>query len=166
MMRIAPPPSAALPALSPAGNSWSEAPAGLERKRMLIIEDEPSVAAVLRRQFSSDYEVRVATDALIAMEWLRRGAPFDLVFCDLCLPNFSGLDFYWALATLAPALASRLVLMSGGNFTEDCVATIRGLDIPLLLKPFSRADLALVVRRLDPVLDEPINKRQPLKMAL
>ena len=59
-MRIAPPPSAAPAAVSPAGNSWSEAPAGLQRYRRVrrarlerVPRDPRSRArSGLRRRFS------------------------------------------------------------------------------------------------------------------
>ena len=44
---------------------------------------------------------------------------FDIVFCDLVMPEISGIDLYCSLELNRPAGTDRIVFMTGGVFTPE-----------------------------------------------
>ena len=74
-------------------------------------------------QALAPHEVVDLTSAEQALERIRKGERFDLIFCDLMMPRVTGMDFHAALAVEAPEQARRTVFLTGGA----CGATT-GLD--------------------------------------
>src|SRR5437879_11970214 len=63
-----------------------------ERRRILVVDDEPQITRVLRTSLSSHaYDVRVANDGETALEIMKDWTP-DLVITDLSMPNMDGLE--------------------------------------------------------------------------
>jgi hypothetical protein len=58
----------------------------------------------------------------------------------------NGTDFYRELAALDPALARAIVFITGDKSSVDLDGACR--DVPLLEKPFTAADLAVVLERI------------------
>ena len=66
-------------------------PSDGKRKRVLLIEDEPSTRLVLLQKLrSTGFDVDVAVNGKVAMEKIRTGHP-DAIFMDLLLPRVRGL---------------------------------------------------------------------------
>jgi CheY-like chemotaxis protein len=80
-----------------------------------------------------------------ALELLAAGQRFDLILCDIRMPEMTGIDFYTQLATDNPAQASRVVLMSGG-FASRAGAPPVGLPRPVLEKPFEFEQVLSLMR--------------------
>ena len=114
--------------------------AGSTHARILIIDDEPQVARTMERMLRG-HDVTTEKGALAALERLKTDSSFDLIFCDLTMPDVSGMDFYERLTLQAPALIERVVFVSGGVFTTraaDFLASVPNLRLP---KPFQPAEL-------------------------
>ena len=60
---------------------------------------------------------------------------FDLILCDLMMPEMTGMDFYAALASRSESLARRVVFMTGGAFTPTAREFLDRVDNPRLDKP-------------------------------
>jgi PAS domain S-box-containing protein len=140
-----------------AGKSFllSAFPRGTET--ILLVEDDPDVRAVVRRQLEHlGYDVREATNGVEALGIAT--APeerISLVLTDVVMPEMSGRALVEQLAAHRPDL--RAVYMSG--YTDDEILR-RGLmqpEIAFLEKPFTLEHLADVVRR---VLDEARDERE------
>ena len=111
------------------------------RGRVLVIDDEPSVARSVERILRAQHDVSVETDPRAALALLLGGETFDLVLCDLMMPGLTGMDLYDALAVARPDMAQRVVFVSGGATTPRAEAFVQSTDRPLLDKPFSINDL-------------------------
>ena len=85
-------------------------------RRILIVDDDPLVAAALGRLLSG-HSVTIATGGTRALEVLRQGDPFDLIFCDLMMPQITGMDVHREVDQEQPETASRFVFMTGGAFS-------------------------------------------------
>ncbi|WP_224366746.1 hybrid sensor histidine kinase/response regulator [Hyalangium versicolor] len=88
-----------------------------QRARVLIVDDEPMVAASLSRPLRAEYRVTTATGP----EALRRvleGEDFDVIVCDLAMPDISGMDLHARLKEQRHALADRMIFLTGGAFTQ------------------------------------------------
>lgn len=122
-------------------------PASL-RRRLLLIDDEPSVGNSVSRLVRDVYEIHVVQDAREALRLLSMGERFDAILCDVMMPGMSGLDFVVELERLAPDLALRTGLMTGGAFTAQAREFVGRRTRGLLEKPFERERLCTFVEHL------------------
>jgi signal transduction histidine kinase len=145
----------ALPAAIPEARSPAEsaplappaaAPAR-RRGRVLVIDDEPALAAALARSIAADYEVVVQDSGRSALDLLRCDGAFDAILCDLCLPGVSGIDVYQELCASAPALAERVIFVTGGTFSAHERDFLARVPNPALDKPFDLSTLSALLRR-------------------
>ncbi len=113
--------------------------------RILIVDDEPSVLHSLKRMLSK-HETSAVQNGVDALR-LYREQPFDLVICDLIMPDFSGIDFYDELKKMGPEHTERIVFMTGGAFTPGSGQFLAKVDNLCLDKPFEIHDLQRVVAR-------------------
>lgn len=122
-------------------------PTGLRRGRVLVIDDDPTVAKILYTALASEHMVEVEHDARRALQRLRAGERFDAVLCDVMMPELSGIDLYRELRHAAPAQADRLVFVTGGAFADDAEAALVDSGRPLITKPFNIKDLRRIIRQ-------------------
>jgi two-component system OmpR family response regulator len=112
--------------------------------RILVVEDERSLAGFISRALSSEgYAVRVANDGLTG-EGIALGDDMDLVVLDVMLPGKSGLEVLRAIRSTKPELPVILLTARGG--VED---KVDGLDLgadDYVTKPFSFDELLARVR--------------------
>jgi DNA-binding response OmpR family regulator len=118
----------------------------MERKHVLVIEDDPATAAFLADNLRADgYTVSVAAAAREALRALETRHP-DLVLLDVALGDASGLDVL-DVVRAADGVAARIdrdlpvIVVSGlGSEVERVRGFQRGAD-DYLVKPFAYSDL-------------------------
>ncbi len=115
--------------------------------RVLVIDDEACLAAAIGRQLgaaviSTETEPRKGLERILTED-------FDLILCDVCMPELSGAEIYEAVRARAPERLERLVFMTGGATSPETRAFIEG-PIPVLQKPFDRATLLGLLRERSP----------------
>ena len=109
---------------------------------VLVVDDEELVGRSIRRALRT-HDVQVVTRGRDAIRLLCASPPpnFDIVFCDLMMPEVSGMDVFAAVSDASPEMAERFVFMTGGAFTPRARRFLEALPHPCMEKPF---DLALV----------------------
>ena len=90
----------------------------MSRARILIIDDEPLLGQTLRFAFQDKHDVEVAASGREALERLATDSNYDLVLCDLMMPDFSGMDLYDAVAAEVPGVVEKMLFMTGGAYTR------------------------------------------------
>lgn len=126
-------------------------PPGASRSRVLVIDDERTLASALASLLGTDHDVDVETDAQTAHALLERpGEPYDCVLCDVLMPKLSGVELYVRLRAARPEYAARFVFMTGGVLDEDAQGLIDESGCPLLHKPFDVDRLLRLVRERTP----------------
>jgi len=83
---------------------------------ILVVEDEPALRRVLPRLLAP-HRVTVVDRGRDGLERLLAGAKFDVILCDVMMPEMNGMEFHQELARVRPDLADRVVFMSGGVFS-------------------------------------------------
>jgi signal transduction histidine kinase len=116
------------------------------RGRVLVVDDEPVLAAALGRSLEPEFEVEVLGNGREALERLRRDPPFDAVLCDLIMPEMTGMDVHEALRETDPDLAERIIFMTGGTFTRRARDFLASVPNPALDKPFELSLLEALLR--------------------
>jgi len=130
--------AAAEPPLAAAPPGPASAPA---RGRILIVEDEEQVRRALQRLVGRQHEVVAVASGLEGQALLEADRAFDVVLCDLMMPGMTGMDLHAWLATRDPALAARLVFMTGGAFTPRASGYLASVANLRIDKPFDSAAL-------------------------
>lgn len=100
--------------------------------RCIVIEDQPPAQRVLQKYIDDIGSIDLKatfSDALQAMDFLKT-QPIDLIFLDIHLPKFSGIDF---LKTLSKGPA--VILTTA--FSEYALESYEYNVVDYLLKPFS-----------------------------
>ncbi len=141
-VRVALPPA---PAASPAVVATPPASSPGRRGRVLVVDDEPAVAAAIRRTLASQHDVEVRGSAEEALAAIGRGERFDAILCDLMMPGMTGMDLHEALARLAPEQARRIVVLTGGAFTPRAREFLDRVSVPRCEKPFDSQGLREMV---------------------
>jgi signal transduction histidine kinase/CheY-like chemotaxis protein len=118
------------------------------RARILIIDDEPLLGQTLRFAFQDRHDVEVASSGREALARLGADAEFDLVLCDLMMPDVSGEHVYRAVRERAPGLLPRFVFMTGGAFTERAQEFLAQFAGRQLEKPFNIDEVELLLSEL------------------
>ena len=106
------------------------------RKRVLVIDDEPGIASVLRRIIGRSHEVVVVQSGREALALLEKDDAFDRIFCDLMMADLTGMDVHEALSQRQPDCLARFVFMTGGGFTERARTFLQTVPFPRIDKPF------------------------------
>ena len=109
--------------------------------RLLVVDDDPTVAASISRLLRSLGSIHVEHDARRALARLDAGERFDVILCDLLMPEMPGMALQRVLEERHPHLAERTVFMTGGAFTAEAQAFLDTLPGRALEKPFSLDDV-------------------------
>lgn len=127
------------PAESPAVDS--------PRRRVLLVDDDSSVLRPLTRALSRFHDV---TPARGAHDALRKAAQtdFEVVFCDLVMPEMDGVQLIEELWLRHPEYAERVVVLSGGATTTRATNFLETSGVPYMTKPTSLRALREMIERL------------------
>ncbi len=128
----------------PADTSADAVDAPVTPRTILVVEDEPDVRAIVRRQLESlGHRVLVAEAATEALLLLKAAAP-DVLLTDVVLPGaMNGIDLAEAASQARPGL--KVIFMSGYTAIPEAQARIRAIGAPLLSKPFSTPQIERAV---------------------
>ena len=115
--------------------------------RILVVDDEQMLCSAIERILGADHYVTTVTSARDALSRLGGGERFDLVLCDLMMPEMTGMDLYDELQQSMPDQAARFIFMSGGAFTDNARVFLARSSNEIIDKPFKSAGLRQIVRR-------------------
>jgi len=122
---------------------------GAPRRRVLVIDDEDSIGLSLRRALGDEMSVVIATGGREALALLEADREFDVILCDVVMPDMDGVAVYRAVQERVPELGPRFVFMSGGALTADARAFVAEMHGRFIEKPFAVDDLReLLLRRI------------------
>lgn len=110
-------------------------------KKILILDDDPTLSDVLRDFLEhQNFQVAAVNSGVEGVK-LVMGESFDLILCDMVMPNMRGDMFYKAVERIKPQLCKRFIFMTGHQSDKgvnDFVRSIKGL---VLWKPFEMHQL-------------------------
>ena len=137
--------SGALPAIT---QKVPTAVAATRRGNLLIVDDDETLAHAMRRFLSAEHEVIAVTSARAALDLLEQGRRFDVILCDVMMPQITGVDFHGRVAALDPRLAERIVFATGGAFTQTAREFLDRVTNRRIEKPFDMKALRALVNQL------------------
>lgn len=128
----------------------------MKSHRILLVDDDPAISALLRIHFEADgFNVEVADNGMAAMVLLN-SKPFDLLITDLFMPDMDGLELIRGLRRKHSDI--KIIVMSGGGSSlspEAFLEIARLLDVARTFeKPYECRDLVQAAKDiLMPVCD-------------
>ncbi len=103
---------------------------------ILIVDDALDVAELLGDILSgAGHRIETAESGRAALEKLEV-ADFDLIFCDLRMPDLDGPGLYAELEESRPALAARMIFITGDSLSEGAKRFLETCGRPFIEKPF------------------------------
>ena len=113
---------------------------------ILLVEDERALAvAVSEALTDAGLKVEYASDGEEALARVRQNQ-YDAVICDLKMPRVDGMMLYRAMAAATPALARRVIFVTGDVAGTDAERFLDDTGCRWLAKPFRLGDLLRAVR--------------------
>jgi CheY-like chemotaxis protein len=110
------------------------------RTSVLVVDDEPLMLEMIQSMLEAEYDLATFSDPRAALAAMLAGS-FDVILCDLMMPELTGMDIYERVCVERSALAGKFIFISGGAFTERARTFVASNTRPLLTKPFHRAEL-------------------------
>jgi len=108
----------------------------VEPRRVLVIDDDPEVREALARIIGPPHLIEQSESGQAARELLERGADYDVIFCDVMMPDVSGMDLHETVSAKRPELLERMIFMSAGTFTPRAAEFFERVSARRIDKPF------------------------------
>jgi CheY-like chemotaxis protein len=110
---------------------------------VLVLDDEPLVARSVARVLAPVHDVTTLTSASEVLRRARGGESWDVLLCDLMMPDMTGMELESELAAARPDLVPRVLYLTGGAYTDRASAFLA--HRPHLEKPVDGAILRAAV---------------------
>jgi CheY-like chemotaxis protein len=98
-----------------------------EKKKILIIDDDPGYIGLLREWLKTDYKVFMSISGEMALEWLSKNQA-DLILLDFEMPGLNGPEMLSKIRTLESALDTPVVFITGNEEEEVESGTAAGAN--------------------------------------
>lgn len=141
-------PVSGTPLQRPAATSQKADFEALAGSTVLVVEDEPALAAAVSEALTdAGFVVHRAGDG---EEALRRvsAETYDLIVCDLKMPKVDGMRFYATLSASDPDVARRVIFVTGDVAGTEAERFLQDSGCRWLAKPFRLGDLLRTAREI------------------
>jgi signal transduction histidine kinase len=115
------------------------------RGRILVVDDEPMISKVVQRALSPDHDVTTISNAEEVLRRIVAGERFDVILCDLLMPQMTGMDLHAELLRVEGDQAGRMVFLTGGAFTPRARAFLDEVPNHRIEKPFAAPHLRALI---------------------
>ena len=122
-------------------------PEGRPKPRLLVVDDERTLRSTLEALLVDAYEVVLAESGAAAFEVLANDRRFEVILCDLMMPEVSGMQVHAWVQREAPELLPRMVFMTGGAFTRAASEFLEQVVNRYIEKPFEVHELVAALDR-------------------
>jgi CheY-like chemotaxis protein len=120
------------------------------RSKVLIVDDEVTLARAIERCLAVDHDVVVFERARDALARIEGGEYFDVILADVMMPEMTGIALYQRLLVVAPDQAARVVFLTGGAFTTGADDFLDTVPNQIIEKPFDPKGLREVIAEFAP----------------
>jgi len=115
-------------------------------RRVLLLEDRDDFREVLQDHLVFRYyEVTSVRSGVEGLREIMKGG-FDLIICDMMMPQVGGEMFYWAVTRVRPATARRFIFFTGHQNNAAIKFFFRRINATVLTKPFKLTALDSAIR--------------------
>jgi DNA-binding NtrC family response regulator len=118
-------------------------PGGIQRMRVLVVDDEVAILATFQRAFRRDLDIQLAVSGVQALDLLEK-YDFELVLADYAMAGMDGVTLLKRVAELRPKVA-RVLVTAHNTISEVTEAVRQGIAAYVIAKPWVRADVFSVI---------------------
>lgn len=116
------------------------------KERILVVNDENPIREIVCSMLAAaGYECQQASDGLKGLAILDSGKEFDLLLCNLMMPNMDGMELLECTKYKFPDIP--FVMESACHDLSVLLAAVRNGAYDYLQEPFEREQLLVVIRR-------------------
>ena len=117
-------------------------------KKVLLIDDEPSLLKSIERMLEENHTVTTALGGKAAIEVLEKNKfDYNVIVCDLSMPDVNGADVYKFVKEKSPGLEQRIVFVTGGIYMPALIEFAATITNTRLEKPFAHAALEEAIEK-------------------
>jgi CheY-like chemotaxis protein len=114
--------------------------------KVLLLEDRDDFREVLRDYLvSCGYQVISVKSGVEGLREIMK-QPFDLIICDMMMPQIGGEMFYWAVTRVRPAAGQRFIFFTGHKNDPPIEFFFQRVNATVLFKPFKMSALDSAIR--------------------
>jgi CheY-like chemotaxis protein len=118
----------------------------MRQERILVVEDEPTVAKLIADVMADDgYQVDTLLDSREAIGRLDK-TQYGLLICDLRMPHLDGAGLLRALVRRGSPLQHKLLFVTGDTMSPRTLDFLKSSGLPYLAKPFLVDELKVAVQ--------------------
>jgi signal transduction histidine kinase/ActR/RegA family two-component response regulator len=136
------------PAVAPTAIAVPEPPPVRARRSILLVDDDIRLLRSVKRSLGRAYDVETCDGVDSALEVLAAGRRFDVILCDLHMPDRTGMDLHRQLGEERPGLERTFIFMTGGAFTPEATRFLRDCPNPSIEKPMDLGELNKMIDRI------------------
>lgn len=118
---------------------------------ILVVDDEPVIARLIQKALV-EHDVTTASDGREAVALMGEHA-YDVILCDLIMPEMTGMDVYRAALQRATPMHDRIVFMTGGAFTQRARDFLESVPNLRIEKPFELGHLERTIYEAADLID-------------
>lgn len=108
-----------------------------EKKRILIVDDEPSILKLLDFILAKDYQIYAFESGYKAHLWLEDGNFPDIIILDLHMPHFDGTSFLKSIKISGFYREIPVIILSAAENLDDVINNLRFKVEGCFPKPFN-----------------------------
>lgn len=114
-------------------------------RRVLCVDDEEMILRIYRRLLGVKHQVVTVSSVAEAITTLNRDPDFDLILCDLSMPDDTGDALYEHVRLHHQELLQSFVIVTGGALTPETEAFLNSVPVLVTHKPFRARHLREVL---------------------
>jgi DNA-binding response OmpR family regulator len=117
-------------------------------KKILIVDDKPELARIVKQFLSKHYEPVIKTNGMDAFAWLEQGNIPDLIISDINMPEMDGEEFIKQLKNSGFFSNIPIIMLSSTEETGEKVKFLKLGVEDYIVKPFNPEELELRVSKI------------------
>jgi DNA-binding NtrC family response regulator len=117
----------------------------MDKKKILICDDELGIRESLNLILQDDYELSFCNNGLECLECLAGRQKFDLILLDIKMPKMNGLDILKQIKE--KDRDAKVIIITGYKSMETASEAVKTGAVDYIVKPFSSKDILKSVER-------------------
>ena len=106
-------------------------------RKILLLEDRSDFNEVIRDYLTScSYEVIAVNSGIEGLREIMDRGGFDIIVCDMMMPQMGGEMFYWAVTRVRPRTRERFIFFTGHKSNSRIEFFFQRINAKVLYKPF------------------------------
>ena len=116
------------------------------QKKILVVEDDLYMQAILKEFLSATYEIQITQDGMEALMYMQSGNIPDLIIADLNTPKLNGMELITQVKASDFFKSIPIIILSGEDSSEKRIKCLDNGADDFIVKPFNPAELEARIR--------------------